>query len=54
MGTGGSYTFSEQTMMYRVVQSLCCVPETYVTLYVNYSCKKAAMEKGQAWLHAFQ
>ena len=35
MVTDGSYTCSEHSITYRVVQSLCCTPETNVTLYVN-------------------
>ena len=31
--TGGDYTH----LRYRIVESLCCTPETTITLYVNYN-----------------
>lgn len=35
MVTDGRYT-CEHSIMYEDVESLCCVPETNATLYVNY------------------
>ena len=37
MVTDGSYTCGKNCMMYREVESLCCAPETSVTLCVNYT-----------------
>ena len=36
MVTDGSYTCGEHSIMYIVVESLCFMPETHVTLYINY------------------
>lgn len=36
MVTDGSYAYGEHSIMY-TVQSLCCTPETNVTLGVNYT-----------------
>ena len=41
MTTDGDYTYGgEHSIMYRIVESLCCIPETTVTLYVNYTLVK--------------
>ena len=37
MGTDGSYTCSEHIIMYIEVESLYCIPETNVTLCVDYN-----------------
>ena len=37
MGTDGSYTCGEHSIMYKLVKSLSCTPETNVTLCVNYT-----------------
>ena len=37
MVTADSYTCSEHSIMYRGVKSLCCTPETNITLCVNYT-----------------
>lgn len=37
MLTDGSYTCGEHSIIYRVVESLCCTPETNETLCVNYT-----------------
>ena len=31
------YTYHEHSVMYRAVESLYCIPETNIKLYVNYS-----------------
>jgi len=36
MGTDGSYTGGEHSIMYKLVESLGYTPETNVILYVNY------------------
>jgi len=36
MGTDGNHTCGEHSIMYRVVESICCTPETKVRLCVNY------------------
>jgi len=41
--TDGSYTCSEDSMTYRDVESLCCAPETNVTLCV--SCTQKTITK---------
>ena len=42
MGTDGNYTW-ENSIRYRLIQSLYCITETNVTLYVNYtSIKKSS------------
>ena len=38
-----SYTFGEHSIMDTEVESLCCTPETNVTLCVNYTKKKCLM-----------
>ena len=38
-GDDGSYTYSEHSITYREVASLCCTPETYI-LYELYSDNK--------------
>ena len=35
MVTDDSYTCGEHSMMYKLVKSLCCTPETEVTFYVD-------------------
>ena len=35
--TDGSHTCGEHSIMYKLVQSLSCTPETNVTLCVNYT-----------------
>lgn len=30
--------------MYRIVESVCCIPETNITLYVNYTGKEEEKE----------
>lgn len=35
MVTDGNYVYGEHCIMHRIVKSLCCAPETNVTLYVN-------------------
>ena len=37
MVTDGSYTNGEHSIIYKLVESLCCTPETNVTLYVTYT-----------------
>ena len=39
MGTDGSYTCGEYSIIYKLIKSLCCAPETNVTLPVNYTQK---------------
>lgn len=39
MGREGSYTCGDHSMTYRGVESLCCTPETDVTLHSNYTQK---------------
>lgn len=34
--TEGSYP-CEHSIVYKIVKSLCCTPEIYVSLYVNYT-----------------
>ena len=34
-GTDGSYACGEQSIMYELVKSSCCIPETNITLCVN-------------------
>jgi len=38
-------------MEYRLVQSLCCTPESNVTLCVNNTSKKKKEKKEYSWLH---
>ena len=33
----GSYTSGEHSIMFEFVESVCCTPETNVTLFVNYT-----------------
>ena len=42
MVTGGSYVGGEHNIMYRVIESLCCTPETNVILGFNYTSIKHA------------
>ena len=35
--TDWSHTCGEHSIMYKVVEELCCMPETSVTLCVNYT-----------------
>jgi len=35
--TDGSYTCGEHNITYRLIESLCCIPETNVTLCVDYT-----------------
>ena len=35
--TDGDYTYGEHWVMYRIVESLCCTPETTVTLCVSHT-----------------
>ena len=44
MVTDGSYAYREHSITHRVVESLCCIPETNVTLYVNYTQVKKKKE----------
>ena len=38
MVTNGDYTFDvEHWVMYRIVESVWCLPETDIKLYVNYT-----------------
>ena len=38
MVTDGNYTYpGEQWVMYRIVESICCAPETNIILYVDYT-----------------
>lgn len=37
MGTDGSYTCSEHSIMYRVSEFLCCTLEIDIALCVNYT-----------------
>ena len=46
MRTDGSYAYGEQSIMYKLVKSLLCTPETNVILCVNYlQIKKLAKRK---------
>lgn len=46
--TGGDYTYGEHSTMYRIVESRCCIPETNITFYVNYtSIKKVKYIRGK-------
>ena len=39
--TDGDYTYrGKQWVMYRTAESICCSPETNITLYVNYTSVK--------------
>ena len=40
MGTGGSCTCGEHSIIHKLVKSLFGTPETNKTLYVNYTKKK--------------
>ena len=40
MVTDGSYTCGEHSTAYRLVESLCCTPETNITLCVYYALSK--------------
>ena len=36
----GDYTYpGKHSIMYRIIESLCCIPETNITLYINYTSK---------------
>jgi len=48
MVTEVSYTCGEHRMTYREVESLCCIPESKVTSYVNYTQKKKKEWKEKA------
>ena len=38
MVTDDNYTYNgEHCVMYKIVESLCCTPETNIILYVNYT-----------------
>lgn len=37
METGGDYSHDECCVMYQLVKSLCCITETDMTFYVNYT-----------------
>lgn len=37
MVTDGSYVCGEHSIIYRLRESLCCLPETYVILCVSYT-----------------
>ena len=46
MVTDGDYTYC--SIMYRIVESICCTPETNITLYANYaSVEKKKKERNQ-------
>lgn len=47
MVTDGGYTSGENNIMSREVESLCCVPDTNITLCINYT-KKTYLIKGDA------
>ena len=49
MVTDSSYT-CKHSIMHRVVESLCCTPETNVTLCINYTQKKEEVLVLGAWL----
>ena len=49
--TGGSYTFGERSLTHRPIQSLCCTPETNVTLWVNYTSLKKYRNKSTQGSH---
>ena len=50
MGTDGSYTCGKHSIMYKIVESLCCTPETNITLHVNYTKKlKKIKEYPHKW-----
>lgn len=34
MVTNGDYTYGEHSVMYRIIESVCCTAETNVTLYI--------------------
>ena len=42
VGADGNYTCGEQNVTQRLVESLCCAPETDGTLYVNCTSIKKA------------
>ena len=47
MVIAGDYSYSEHFIIYRIVESVCCMPESvYITLYVNYTSIK---EKSICW-----
>jgi len=46
MVAGASYTCGEHSITYRLVESLCCTPETNTIFCVNYtSIKKKSLKK---------
>lgn len=40
MGIDVSYTSDEHSIMYKLIDSLCCTHEINVTLYVSYTQKE--------------
>jgi len=50
MVTDGDYTYSsEHWVVYRIVKSVCCTPETNIILYVNYTSVKPSEGLGLDW-----
>ena len=48
MVTDHNYTYhGEDCIMYKLVTSLCCMPETNITLYVNYTSIKKKKEQSE-------
>lgn len=43
-----SYIYGEHSITYRKVGSLCCAPETNVTLYISYAEIKTLKKKKKA------
>lgn len=40
MVTGGSHTCGGRGVVYRVIKSLCCIPETKITICVHHTSLK--------------
>ena len=52
MVTEGNYTYSEHFVMYIIMKSLCCTPETTIILYINYTSNKIKQKLGApGWLN---
>ena len=43
------YIYDEHYVMYRIVESLNCTPETCITLYVSYTAIKIKKERKKLW-----
>lgn len=50
MVTDGICTCVEHSIMYKEVESLCCIPEGNRTLCVNLTQLKKLKKKGRAWV----